>query len=295
MSKYDERRFYWLQLKEDFFEDDAISWLEEQPNGKEYSLFYLKLCLKSLKTSGIMIRRVGEMLVPYDYKKLSEITRTNPDTVIVALKLLTEIGLIKVLENGELYLSQVENLIGSQSVGAFKKQQQRQRQQAEQKALQNASVSALPNSEKNEGGQLSAERPPDIEIDIDKDIEIEKERKAKRVDYADIINAYNDTCVSLPSVNKLSDARKKAIKARLNSGYSIEDLKRCFEKAEKSSFLKGKNNRNWHADFDWLMKDANIAKVLDGKYDDYSSEISTEQNNKSELQTIDNNGVIGIW
>lgn len=257
MAKYDESRFYWLQLKEDFFEDDAIEWLEDQPNGKEYSLFYLKLCLKSLKTNGIMIRRVGEMLVPYDYKKLAEITRTNPDTALVALKLLTEIGLIKVLDGGELYLNQVENMIGSQSVGAFKKQQQRQR--AEQKALTS--------------GQGADKRPPEIEIDIDKDIEIEKEREQekKRVDYASIINAYNDTCVSLPRVSKLSDSRKKAIKARLNSGYTPDDLKRCFVMAENSSFLKGKNNRNWCADFDWLMKDANIAKVLDGKYDDNNS------------------------
>ena len=284
MSKYDERRFYWLQLKEDFFEDDAISWLEEQPNGKEYSLFYLKLCLKSLKTSGIMIRRVGEMLIPYDYKKLAEMTHTCPDTVLIAMQLLTKIGLVKVLENGEIYLSQVENLIGSQSMGAFKKQQQRQRQQA----IQTNSAPALSENSKERQGADNC--PPDIEIEIDKEIETER----KRVDYASIINAYNETCVSLPSVSKLSDSRKKAIKARLNSGYSIEDLKRCFEKAEKSSFLKGKNNRNWHADFDWLLKDANIAKVLEGKYDDYSS--GNNEQSTTDIQTVDGSGgVIGIW
>lgn len=288
MSKYDERRFYWLQLKEDFFEDDAISWLEEQPNGKEYSLFYLKLCLKSLKTSGIMIRRVGEMLVPYDYKKLAEITNTCPDTVLVAMQLLTKIGLVKVLENGELYLSQIESLIGSQSVGAFKKQQQRQRQQA----LQTTPPPAL--LENTTDGQGADNCPPKIEIDkeIDIDIEIERETERQRLDYQKIIKAYNDTCVSLPAVNKLSDSRKKAIKARINSGYTFEDLKKCFEKAEKSSFLKGKNNRNWHADFDWLIKDANIAKVLEGKYDDYSS---TEQAASNDLQTVDDGGVIGLW
>lgn len=290
MGKYDERRFYWLQLKEDFFEDDAISWLEEQPNGKEYSLFYLKLCLKSLKTSGIMIRRVGEMLVPYDYKKLAEITNTCPDTVLVAMQLLTKIGLVKVLENGELYLSQIESLIGSQSVGAFKKQQQRQRQQA----LQTTPPPEIP--ENTTGGQGADNCPTEIEIekeiDIELDIEREKETERKRFDYQEIIKAYNDTCVSLPSVSKLSDNRKKAIKARLNSGYSIEDIKLCFAKAENSSFLKGKNNRNWHADFDWLMKDANIAKVLDGKYDDYGS---TEQAANNDLQTVDDGGVIGLW
>jgi hypothetical protein len=64
----------------------------------------------------------------------------------------------------------------------------------------------------------------------------------------------------------LSDRRKKAIKARLNT-YSVEQIKEAFTKAEASDFLKGKNNRNWSANFDWLMNDANMAKILDGNYD----------------------------
>ena len=104
MAKYDATKFYWLQLKEDFFDEDAIDWLEEQPNGKEYSLFYLKICLKSLRTNGVLIRRVGNMLVPYDHVKLGELTKTNPDTVMVAMNLLINIGLVQKLENGELYI-----------------------------------------------------------------------------------------------------------------------------------------------------------------------------------------------
>ena len=46
------------------------------------------------------------------------------------------------------------------------------------------------------------------------------------------------------------------------------DFKCLFEKAENSSFLKGANNRNWSATFDWLIKDSNMAKTLDGNYDD---------------------------
>ena len=67
-----EKKYYWLKFKEDFFDEDTIQWLVEQNNGKEYCLFYLKLCLKSLKTNGILIRSVGEILVPYDVKKLGE-------------------------------------------------------------------------------------------------------------------------------------------------------------------------------------------------------------------------------
>lgn len=74
MSK--NKKYYWLKLKEDFFEEDAISWIEEQENGKDYCLFYLKLCLKSLKTNGLLIRNVGSMLVPYDVKTLARLTNT---------------------------------------------------------------------------------------------------------------------------------------------------------------------------------------------------------------------------
>lgn len=85
------------------------------------------------------------------------------------------------------------------------------------------------------------------------------------INYQLIADMYNNTCVSFPRLTKLSDARKKAIKARLNQ-YSIEDFQRLFQMAESSSFLKGQNDRNWAATFDWLIKDANMAKVLDGNY-----------------------------
>ena len=84
--------------------------------------------------------------------------------------------------------------------------------------------------------------------------------------YIQIKDLYNETCVSFPRLTTLSDKRKQTIKARLNS-YSFEQIKEVFEKAEASDFLKGKNNRDWQANFDWLMKDGNFAKVLDGNYD----------------------------
>ena len=59
----ENKRYYWLKLKEDFFSDDAIEWLEEQ--GKEYCLFYLKLCLKSIRTNGILILNVCKMFISY--------------------------------------------------------------------------------------------------------------------------------------------------------------------------------------------------------------------------------------
>lgn len=86
-----------------------------------------------------------------------------------------------------------------------------------------------------------------------------------------IFEMFNQICTSYQRITSYSDARKKAIKARLNSGYTLDDFQRLFEKSEESDFLKGKNNRNWTASFDWLIKDANMAKVLDGNYDNRSS------------------------
>lgn len=83
--------------------------------------------------------------------------------------------------------------------------------------------------------------------------------------YKKVVDLYNETCVSFPKVTALSDRRKKAIHARLNT-YSFDDFKKCFEMAEQSDFLKGKNNRDWQANFDWMIKDANMAKILDGNY-----------------------------
>ena len=76
---------------------------------------------------------------------------------------------------------------------------------------------------------------------------------------------YNSTCVSFPRMTVLSEKRKKAIKARLRK-YSVDDIQRAFEMAQESDFLKGTNMRNWSATFDWIMCDANMAKILDGNY-----------------------------
>jgi hypothetical protein len=97
---------------------------------------------------------------------------------------------------------------------------------------------------------------------------------------------YNEICISFPRLTKLSDSRKKAVRARLNQ-YAIEDFKRLFTMAEESSFLKGQNNRNWSANFDWLIKDSNMAKVLDGNYTDKKGGGTDGADNKSRGSAAD--------
>lgn len=90
--------------------------------------------------------------------------------------------------------------------------------------------------------------------------------KADRTDYQAVLDAFHESCPSLPKVLKLSDSRKKVIKARLND-FGLEDIKRAFALTEQSDFLKGTNATGWQAGFDWLMKPANLTKVLEGNYE----------------------------
>ena len=90
--------------------------------------------------------------------------------------------------------------------------------------------------------------------------------KTTRTDYQAVLDAFHESCPSLPKVLKLSDSRKKAIKARL-SDFGLEDIKRAFALTEQSDFLKGTNATGWQAGFDWLMKSANLTKVLEGNYE----------------------------
>ena len=95
----------------------------------------------------------------------------------------------------------------------------------------------------------------------DKKIPVEREQ----TDYKAVVDSYNSLCKSFPKVTKLSERRRKAIRARLKE-YSLAELEKAFALAEESEFLKGANNRNWMASFDWIISDSNLPKVLEGKY-----------------------------
>lgn len=102
-------------------------------------------------------------------------------------------------------------------------------------------------------------------IDLDNSINNNNDNK---VPYEKIKDLFHEICISYPKVIKLSDSRKKTIKARyIEYGNDIEIFKTLFKKAEESNFLKGKNDNNWSANFDWLINSSNMIKILEGNYD----------------------------
>ena len=92
--------------------------------------------------------------------------------------------------------------------------------------------------------------------------------KPERTDYQGVLDAYHECCPSFPAVMKLTEARKRAIKARIHD-FGLDEIKRAFSLAEQSEFLKGSSG--WQASFDWLMKPANMTKVLEGNYTNRAS------------------------
>ena len=251
-----DKKYYWLKLKEDFFEEDTLAWLEEQTNGKEYCLFYLKLCLKSLKTNGILIRNVGQILIPYDVKKLGEITKTDIDTVTVAMELFKKIGLIQILDNGEIYITQLEQMVGSETKWAKYKKKER-----ELKKLDNVQL-------------LSNINPKNVHTEIEKEIEKEKDIEIevsttkvalipKHLEC--IVIAWNN--LNLSTIKSIQNTRLKLLNARIKD-YGIDGVLQAINNIKESSFLKGQNNKNWTITFDWLIKPSNFIKVLEGNYTD---------------------------
>lgn len=243
----DSQRYYYLKLKENFFESDSMVLLENMKDGYLYSNILMKLYLKSLKDGG---RLMLNGTIPYNSQMLASVTRHQVGTLEKALEIFKELGLIEVLDSGAIYMMDIQNFIGRSSTEA-------DRQRDYQSRIKNEKQISCKKS------NMESNRIPTPEIEIEKEIEIETDTLQKK--YNQIIDLYNDTCVSLPRVLKLSESRKKAIKARLRQ-YTIDDFCTLFNMAETSSFLKGQNDRNWTADFDWLIHDRNMAKVLEGKY-----------------------------
>ena len=144
----DNRKYYYLKLKENYFDDDSIVLLESMQDGVLYSNILLKLYLKSLKHGG---RLQLDEDIPYTAQMIATITRQQIGTVERALQIFLKLGLVEVLDSGTFYMSNIELLIGQSSTEAERKRAAR---------LQNKALS----TPRTNGGHLSDIRPPEIEI-----------------------------------------------------------------------------------------------------------------------------------
>lgn len=120
------KKFYWIKLKQDFFNDDAMIWLETQKDGFKYQNLYLKLLLKTMNTGGKLSFNINGETLPMSVEDISVITRLDVDTVIVGMSLLKRLGLVTESDGVDI-IPDVNGMIGSETDSAIRMRKMREK------------------------------------------------------------------------------------------------------------------------------------------------------------------------
>ena len=215
----DNKKYYYLRLKDNFFDSDELKILESMKDGYLYSNILLKLYLRSLKNDGKLV--VNDR-IPYNAEMLASVTGHQIGTIKQALSIFKDLGLIDVLENGAIYMLDIQNFIGRGSSEADRKREYRQRIETDRTNVQ------------TKVREISEKSPPEIEIELEKEIKIEKE---------------------IDSSASTTTKRKRFEKPTLSEikAYCIErgnkvDAQHFFDYYESNGWRVGKNSmKNWQA------------------------------------------------
>lgn len=200
----DNKKYYYLKLKEGFFDSEEIRILESMKDGYIYSNILLKLYLRSLRNEGrLMYRNV----IPYTPEILATLTGHQVGTVEKALKVFKELELIEILDNGAIYMMDIQNFIGKSSTEADRQRAYYSRVKNERKLLE------VPKSK--DAGEL------DLDLSGEPKLELKSNRAINKytTDFEEFWSAY-------PRKADKSQAYKK-YKARLEDGFSHEQLLRA--------------------------------------------------------------------
>ena len=258
------KRYYWLKLGNTYFSQLEQKKMRKQKDGMNMQVIYLRMMLLSIDKDGyIYYQGVYDSIE----EELAEEFSEDIELVRRTVEYLQDNNMLEV-NDSDYFLPQAVEYTGSECYSAERMRRLRQRRVSQ-----------------SDNDVTRSDEEKELEKELEKKLEkkLEERQKTNSVDYQQIADMYNNTCVSFPRLSKLSESRKKAIKARLQT-YSVEDFQRMFEMAEGSSFLKGANNRNWSATFDWMVKDANMAKILDGNYQDRQSESQIPEKTPEEIE-----------
>lgn len=194
----ENRRYYWLQLKDDFFNSKEMKLMRKLPGGEEITIIYLKMMLASLAEQGkLYFEGLAEDLA----EELSLIIDEDPEAIRLTLMFLTKKKLLTTSDNYQFNLEQVPEMVGSETASTRRSRKHRETQ----KVLQ-----CNTNATKGNG-------------DIDIDIDIDKGQKPQSEVYEEIIKYLNEKTGS--HFKPTSKSTQRLINGRLSENYTIEDFK----------------------------------------------------------------------
>ena len=118
----DNQKYYYMRLKQDFFETEEMIILESMQDGYLYSNILLKLYLRSLKRDG---KLMFNATIPYSAEVLATVTRHSVGTIEKAMDVFQKLGLVEVMDDGAIYMLLIQNFIGKSSTEAERKRRYR--------------------------------------------------------------------------------------------------------------------------------------------------------------------------
>lgn len=222
----EDKKYYWIKLKTNFFDLPTIDWIMSQNNGCEYIVLYQMLCLKTANTDGKLVSQIGEMLIPYDIEKIARDTKYfSNDTIRVALELFKSLGLIYVSDDNTMTISNYDEMVGCESQWAEKKRLYRQKQ----KQIEGQQQGQIEDNVLQEYRDKRLEiRDKSIEY-RDKSVDKEKEEKEKRETYVSILDSYTSNDSLKSSLNDFVEMRKKM------KGFTTRAFKLALNKLDELS------------------------------------------------------------
>ena len=198
-----DKKYYWIKLKTDFFDQDTIDFLMGQENGSKYVVIYQMLMLKTAQQGGVLATKTNELLIPYDVKKIVRDTKYfDFDTVTIALELFKKLGLVYEEENNILKLTEVEKLVGSEGKSAQWMRDKRARDNAHKQITTSSQTTSQSDRE------IDIDIEKDIDTDINKDINKDIENKI-----IDLLSSSKDIFISIKLENEYEETLKMMIRA----------------------------------------------------------------------------------
>ena len=179
----DNQKYYYMKLKADYFNSKEQILMEKMQDGYLYSNILLKLYLLALEGNG---KLMFTDLIPYNAEMIATLTRHQVGTVEKALQLFEQLKLIERFETGEIYMMDMQSLIGSTSTEADRKKAYRERIKERTDEL------LLPNGQMS--GQTSDKRPPDIRDKNSETRDKNSETRDKRLEPKQEIDSCSDRC-----------------------------------------------------------------------------------------------------
>lgn len=215
------KRFYWIKLKTNFFSREDIDFLLSQKNGCEYVVLYQMLCLNTANNDGRLESKIGELLVPYNADKIvRDCKYFDIDTVNVAMTLYRKLGLIYEEENeGVLKISNYDEMVGSEAGNSNAQRQKRFRERQKQLKLC-VTNSNDDNNESNIINNNEEYRDKSIE---NRDIDNRDEESVSASVSDASFNLSNTPIGELLNRHKITDIQiQKQIIGYLNNGMELE-------------------------------------------------------------------------